>query len=84
MAEALDGKGDIRIKQPEAGMFVLMDARARGLSSDEFATLLLDHAGVAVMPGTSFGQALDGFVRVSLAVEDKVLETAIERIASIL
>lgn len=84
MAEALEGRGELKVHVPEAGMFVLLDARGRGQTSDQFATQLLDEAGVAVMPGTSFGKALDGFVRVSLAVEDGVLERAIRQIASIL
>ena len=84
MAEALDAKGGLRVHVPEAGMFVLLDARGRGQTSDQFATQLLDQAGIAVMPGTSFGAALDGFVRVSLTVSDAVLEQAIARITRVL
>lgn len=79
---ALDGQGGITVTRPEAGMFVLLDARARGASSIAFATHLLDQAGVATMPGSSFGAGLEGFVRVSLTVEDQVLTQALTRIRS--
>ena len=35
---------------PEGGMFVLLDVRGTGLSSEEFATTLLEREGVAVLP----------------------------------
>lgn len=81
--ERFEGQGGLRVMRPEAGTFVLLDARARGQSSMEFGTQLLEQAGVAVMPGSSFGEALEGFVRVSLTVEDEVLDRALDRILAI-
>ena len=82
--DALDGHGGLKVTKPEAGMFVLLDVRARGQTSLEFATQLLEEAGVAVMPGSSFGAALEGFVRVSLTVDDAALEKALNNILSLL
>ncbi|MGE3320267.1 MAG: pyridoxal phosphate-dependent aminotransferase [Candidatus Berkiella sp.] len=48
----------------------------------EFAEHLLTHAGVAVIPGTSFGTP--GFMRLSIAVSDETLVEAIEKIRGIL
>lgn len=81
---ALDGVGGLKVMRPEAGMFVLLDARQRGQTSMEFGTQLLDQAGIAVMPGSSFGKALEGFVRLSLTVEDAVLSAALDGIVSVL
>lgn len=78
----LDGVGGLAVNRPEAGMFVLVDVRAIGLSGTEFALGLLDRAGVAVMPGESFGQSLAGWIRVSLTQPDAVLEVACARIAA--
>ena len=80
--DALDGVSGLKVMTPEAGMFVLLDARERGQTSMEFGTQLLEEMGIAVMPGSSFGQALEGFVRVSLTVEDEVLRIALSRIRS--
>ncbi|HEX5277585.1 MAG TPA: pyridoxal phosphate-dependent aminotransferase [Fluviicoccus sp.] len=50
-----------------------------GLKNDlEFADMLLNTVGVAVVPGSAFG--LDGHMRISYATSMKVLEDAIGRI----
>ena len=78
---ALDGVAGLRVNRPEAGMFALVDARATGMTGDAFAMGLLRSKGVAVMPGESFGQALAGWVRLSLTVTDDRLAEACARIA---
>jgi arginine:pyruvate transaminase len=78
---ALDGVAGLRVNRPEAGMFALIDARATGISGEAFAMGLLQAKGVAVMPGESFGQALAGWVRLSLTVSDDRLAEACARIA---
>ena len=76
----LDGVCGLRVPMPEAGMFALLDVRALGLSGTEFAKSLLTHAGVAVMPGESFGEGLRGWVRVSMTQDDGVIDEACTRI----
>ncbi len=71
----------LRPLSPEAGMFILIDVRATGLTSDAFAHGLLEAAQVAVMPGSSFGAEADGFIRLSLTVPDATLAEACRRIA---
>lgn len=78
----LDGVEGLAVHRPEAGMFALIDVRATGLSGEEFALDLLNHAGVAVMPGESFGTALAGWVRVALSQPDDVILEACTKIAA--
>jgi arginine:pyruvate transaminase len=82
LAHRLDGVAGLRVHQPEAGMFALLDVRASGLSGVDFATALLDAAGVATMPGESFGTTLSGWLRLSLTQPDAVLAEAADRIAA--
>ena len=49
---------------------------------NEFAELLLNDAGVAVVPGSGFGAP--GHVRLSFACSMQTLEKALDRIARIL
>ena len=77
----LDGVAGMRVSRPEAGMFSLLDVRATGLSGVDFAQDLLELAGVAVMPGESFGHALGGWVRIALTQPDAVTDAACARIA---
>ena len=79
IAGALDGLCGIRCLPPQAGMFILADIRATGMSGTDFATCLLDQAGVAVMPGESFGASLSGWVRISLTVADGEIARAMQR-----
>ncbi|MEZ5887428.1 MAG: pyridoxal phosphate-dependent aminotransferase [Paracoccaceae bacterium] len=79
---ALDGKAGLRVHRPQAGMFVVIDVRATGLSGIEFATALLDQQKVAVMPGESFGQSFGGWLRVSLGQSDDICEEGCRRILS--
>jgi LL-diaminopimelate aminotransferase len=50
-----------------------------GYTSSSFAMELLQHTGVAVTPGTNFGAHGEGYVRISLTVEDDRLDAALER-----
>ena len=79
---ALEGRNDLRVHQPQAGMFTVIDIRATGLSGTDYARMLLDQEHVAVMPGESFGQSLAGWVRVSLTRPDAELTEACTRIAT--
>ena len=79
--DRLDGVAGLRVHQPEAGMFTLIDVRATGHSGTCFALSLLNAEAVAVMPGESFGAALAGWLRVSLTQPDAVIIEACARIA---
>ena len=54
------------------------------LTSLEFATLLVQEAGVVVAPGSGFGEYGEGFVRFALVEPEARLREAITRIARVL
>ena len=80
VCKALEGTA-LKPLSPEAGMFLLIDVRATGLSGDAFAKRLLETEDVATMPGSSFGAQAEGFIRLSLTVPDGILAEACTRIA---
>ncbi|MEJ5186688.1 MAG: LL-diaminopimelate aminotransferase [Candidatus Geothermincolales bacterium] len=51
-----------------------------GMSSAEFATQLLDRAGVVTAPGAAYGEHGEGYVRFSLSLPDRELEEGISRL----
>ncbi len=81
--QVLDGNGLVKPLLPEGGMFILIDVSATGLTGLEFAWELLRQEKVAVMPGGSFGQQANGFLRISLTVPDDTLEKAMTRIGTL-
>lgn len=62
------------------GTFYLWIPVPARLSSLEFATKLLEDAGILVTPGTAYGRYGEGYFRLSLTVPDDRLEQALERI----
>ena len=54
------------------------------LTSLEFATLLVQEAGVVVAPGSGFGEYGEGFVRFALVEPETRLKEAVTRIARVL
>lgn len=71
----------LRCTPPEAGMFVMLDVRATGLSAYDFAVGLVRETGVATLPTDSFGPSAAGFLRLSLGLADDRLDKAARRIA---
>ena len=51
-----------------------------GQTSESFAELVLEEAGVVVSPGPAYGPSGEGFFRLSLTVPDDRLEEAVARI----
>lgn len=75
-----------KINQPKASMFIWtpLPQEASNFSSFEFCKKLIQEAGVAISPGSSFGSNGEGFMRFSMIHnQDKIVESA-ERIAKIL
>lgn len=70
----------LQVHRPQAGMFALIDVSATGLNGREYALNLLEHGNVAVMPGASFGETLENWVRVALTVDDAGFDAACDRI----
>ena len=73
----------IEVFAPEAGMFTLIDVSGTGLDGDAFAWALLEEEGVAVMPGSSFGDQAQNYLRASLTVPDDAIDEACRRITAL-
>ncbi|MDK2372534.1 MAG: pyridoxal phosphate-dependent aminotransferase [Candidatus Korarchaeota archaeon] len=59
-------KGFSMIK-PAGTFYAFPNIKGTGLSSEELADRLLNEAGVALLPGTAFGESGEGFLRISFA-----------------
>jgi len=51
----------------------------QGVTSHDFADWLFDTTGVFVTPGTNFGAAGEGYLRISMTAPDERIETALTR-----
>lgn len=67
--------------KPEGAFYVFANVGDFGMTSEEFCTKLLYEAGVAIVPGTAFGECGEGFARVSYAYSVNHISTAIGKIS---
>jgi aminotransferase len=65
--------------EPQGAFYAFPSIKATGLTSDQFAEALLKDERVAVVPGSAFGQAGEGYVRCCYAVSMRELEEALDR-----
>ncbi|MBO5762825.1 MAG: aminotransferase class I/II-fold pyridoxal phosphate-dependent enzyme [Lentisphaeria bacterium] len=65
---------------PKGAFYVFPKISGTGLTSEEFATRLLEQERVAVVPGTAFGACGEGFVRCSYATSLENIQEALVRI----
>jgi aspartate/methionine/tyrosine aminotransferase len=79
--EAIPG---LRCPVPRGAFYAFPNIQAFGLSSNDLADHLLDRAGVAVLPGTSFGRNGEGYLRLSYANSAHNIRKALERMADAL
>ena len=80
VVDALATAPGVRVRMPEAGMFVLADIRETGLDGPTFADRLLDEEAVSLLPVDPFGPSGRGHVRIGLAASEETLREACGRI----
>jgi aspartate/methionine/tyrosine aminotransferase len=76
----LQGIPGVTALVPEGGLFVMVDVRGLGRSSDEVRRHLLHRAGVVVIHGAAYGPAGEGTLRASFAAGGRTLERGLERL----
>lgn len=78
--DAVHGLDGVTVRGSEGGMYVMLDVRAVEPDCEAFAWGLLKQENVAVLPGSSFGQAAEGHIRISMCQDEPVLKEAAARI----
>ena len=66
--------------EPYGAFYVFPCIKEFGMTSEEFATRLLEEEKVAVVPGTAFGDCGEGYLRISYAYSIENLKIAIDRL----
>ncbi len=74
--EAIEG---VTCQRAQGAFYLFPNISALGLTAEDFANRLLEEKKVAVVPGHAFGA--EGYVRLSYATSDEVIEKGLERLA---
>ncbi|MDR3588320.1 MAG: pyridoxal phosphate-dependent aminotransferase [Negativicutes bacterium] len=61
---------------PQGALYAFPNITGTGMSSAQFAQFVLEKAGVAVVPGSCFGEHGEGYVRLCYARDESVIEEA--------
>lgn len=62
---------------PEGAFYVFPDISHYGMTSEQFCERLLREKGVAIVPGTAFGECGEGFARLSYAYSIRQIDKAV-------
>jgi len=78
----VDGMNEIGLKcfEPQGAFYAFPSIEITGMDGNTFAETLLNEEKVAVVPGSAFGEAGEGFVRCSYATAYEKIEEALERL----
>ena len=74
----------INCKKPRGAFYVFPNITGTGMDCRKLGDYLLYEAGVAVLPGTSFGSYGEGYLRLSFANSVENIKKALERISAVL
>ena len=67
IVEKVNSIEGLSLNAPDGAFYAFINIKGLGVSSEEFCNYLLDEECVAIVPGTVFGSAGEGFVRFSYA-----------------
>jgi len=80
LVDGLNRIPGFRCARPDGAFYAFPNIEGTGLPEKEMADRLLDEAGVAVLPGTAFGPAGKGYIRLAYTQAEPDLNRALERI----
>ena len=82
--EGLSKNEKLNVVAPEATFYMMVDISKTGMDSIEFCYALLREAHVAVVPGVTYGQCCNHYVRIAFTLDIEAIKEGIRRINSFL
>ncbi|MBO4918805.1 MAG: aminotransferase class I/II-fold pyridoxal phosphate-dependent enzyme [Erysipelotrichaceae bacterium] len=70
----------LKTHMPQGAFYVFPSISCTGLSSEDFCEKLLEEENLALVPGNAFGDAGEGYVRISYAYSLQEIKLAIEKL----
>jgi len=82
MLELVNAIPRVHAQKPQGAFYVFPNVKPFGISSKEIQERLLEEEGVAVLAGTDFGPAGEGYIRLCYATSMEVIERGMKKIRS--
>ena len=83
----VDGLNQIKgfiCQKPQGAFYAFPNIKGTGMKSDKLANLILEKAGVALLPGSSFGGYGEGYLRISYANSIENIRKGMQQIKSVI
>jgi aspartate aminotransferase len=84
IVDGLNAIPGVTCQRPQGAFYVFPNIKSFGISSSEMADLILEKAGVAVLPGSSFGEYGEGYLRLTYSNSIENILKAIQQISEVL
>lgn len=78
--ERINGMKNIKCCFPESTFYLFTDISGTGYTSEEIWEKILDDTHILVLPGSGFGKAGEGFIRIACTVGIECLKEAFNRL----
>ena len=82
MVEGINSIDKLHCNCPKGTFYVFVNIEETKMGSIEFANKLLDEVHVAVVPGVTYGENYDYFVRIAFTMKEERIREGLERIRS--
>jgi aspartate/methionine/tyrosine aminotransferase len=80
LVAGLNALPGVSCQRPQGAFYVFPNIRGLGMSAETLADRILQETGVALLPGTAFGEYGEGYLRLSYANSMDNIEKALERL----
>ena len=80
VVDSLNEIRGVRCHRPQGSFYVFPNIEGTGFDEHDLSSRLLNEAGVAVLPGTAFGPAGKGFIRLAYTQSEDELKLGLARI----
>jgi aspartate aminotransferase len=81
VVDSLNAIPGVRCAKPQGSFYAFPNIQGTGFNERELADRLLTEAGVAVLPGTAFGEAGKGFIRLAYTQSEDELKRGLKLIS---
>lgn len=78
--EGLSNIEKFNVMAPEATFYMMVDVSKTGMNSIDFCYALLRGAHVAVVPGVTYGQCCDNYIRIAFTLDEEIIKEGVRRI----
>ena len=70
----------LSVKFPKGTFYAMVNIKQTGMKSEEFAYALLEKEQVAVVPGITYGEAAEGYIRIAFTMSEYKIAEGVSRI----